>query len=154
MPRRHAKYGLARAEEVSDNVGVENATEPFGVHLLHARLSFHDTGVIDQLGDGPKLRIDSFEQANYVGLEAHICSDGDCLSAGLGNLANDCGRCCFVLQIADAHRVTASSGKPSRCRPDASTTPSYHQYLVQSNSSASTRQRFPMSNASEFSCKG
>ena len=63
VPRGHPAHRLAGAQERADHIGLHDALQPRGVHLLHAHLRFQDAGVVHQRGDRPQLAVRGVEQA-------------------------------------------------------------------------------------------
>ena len=121
--RRHATNGLPRTEESAGHVDGEHASDPFGVHGLHARPPGDDAGVVHQRIETPEPGVDLSEHPAHVGLGGHVGLHRDCHPASLGDGAHDRLRRCGIREEIDHHRVAVCGGETrGRCANPAAAT--------------------------------
>ena len=62
----------SRAHRKADHIGLHDALQPRGVHLLHPHLGLQDAGVVHQRGDRSQLAVRGAEQGQDAGFGRHI----------------------------------------------------------------------------------
>src|SRR5690606_30813004 len=113
---------LLCTQEASEDVHRKHTLQSLEIDVFGARLALQDARIVDQANQRPELTFGVFEQPNHISLHRDVGAvrrgSCTCCAEFFGKLL---GRA-SVLDVVDAHCVTACGREASRSCPDATTT--------------------------------